>query len=95
VTGTGTPPSSRRRGRAEYWFSNWACTFLVDHFGVATRKWIGVENARGSTDYPHDRADWPNSSMLIDEMMSDVPDRERQLMLVGNAFRIHGLDADA
>ena len=77
---------------SEYWFSNWACTFLIDRFGVASRQWIGVENALWSTDYPHHRTDWPNSMPLVDEMMRDVPDSERHLMLAGNAVRIYGLD---
>ena len=53
-----------------------------------------MENALWSTDYPHHRTDWPNSSALIDQMMSGVPDPERQLMLAGNAVRIYGLESD-
>lgn len=77
---------------SDYWFSNWACTFLMDHFGVANRNWIGVRNALWSSDYPHHRCDWPNSTPLINEMMRDVPADERELMLAGNAIRIYNLN---
>ena len=64
---------------------------MLDHFGVANRKWIGVENAQWSSDYPHHRCDWPDSTPLIEELMQDVPGDERELMLAGNAIRIYDL----
>jgi predicted TIM-barrel fold metal-dependent hydrolase len=80
-----------RKKPSDYWRSNWAATFLMDHFGVAVRKWVGIENALWSTDYPHHRTDWPDSMPLLKKVMAGVPDDEKQLMLAGNAVRIFNL----
>jgi predicted TIM-barrel fold metal-dependent hydrolase len=80
------------RKPSDYWRSNWAATFLVDRFGVANRHWIGVENVLWSSDYPHHRTDWPESQKYIKEMMEDVPEAERRLMLAGNAARLFRLE---
>jgi predicted TIM-barrel fold metal-dependent hydrolase len=77
---------------SDYWRSNWAATFIIDKFGVASRHWMGVETILWSTDYPHHRGDWPESRRLIAEQMAGVPAEERQLMLAGNAVRIYGLE---
>ncbi len=86
-----TKTELKKKNPSDYWFSNWSCTFLIDYFGVASRKWIGVKNALWSSDYPHHRTDWPHSTPLIDKLMQDVPADERQLMLAGNAIRLYNL----
>jgi predicted TIM-barrel fold metal-dependent hydrolase len=83
--------TSLKKKPSEYWYSNWAATFLMDHFGVAVRKWVGIENALWSTDYPHHRTDWPESMPLLEKVMKDVPAAEKHAMLAGNSMRIFNI----
>lgn len=52
---------------------------------------IGVENIMWSSDYPHPVSSWPNSQSGVDRMFVDVPDKERDLVLSGNAARVWNL----
>jgi uncharacterized protein len=52
---------------------------------------IGVENIMWSSDYPHPVSSWPNSRVLVEKALADLPDEERDLIVSGNAARVWGL----
>jgi predicted TIM-barrel fold metal-dependent hydrolase len=68
-----------------------ALTFMDDKKGLRQRHDIGIENILWSTDFPHPATTWPNSRAVVDRLMDDVPDNERELMCAGNASRIYHL----
>lgn len=84
--------STLQRVPSEYFRRNWNATFMIDHYGVANRHAIGVDNMMWSTDYPHHGADWPYSRKVIDEMFHGVPADERHRILAANCIRLYGLD---
>jgi len=71
--------------------SNWWFTFIIDHYGVANRHAIGIDNIMWSTDYPHHGCDWPQSRRVVAEMMKDVPAAEWRKIVFENAARLYGI----
>jgi predicted TIM-barrel fold metal-dependent hydrolase len=74
-----------------YYRRNWLSAFMVDHYAVANRHVLGVDNLLWSTDYPHHGCDWPETRKTVDEMFRGVPNEERWKMTAGNAMRLYGL----
>jgi predicted TIM-barrel fold metal-dependent hydrolase len=64
-------------------------TYITDHFALRNRHAIGVERLMWSSDYPHAGSDWPESVRTIHADFADVPARERDLILGGNALRLY------
>jgi predicted TIM-barrel fold metal-dependent hydrolase len=52
---------------------------------------LGTENLMWSSDYPHPVSTWPKSLAVIDEQLGDLPRRDRELMVWGNAARVWNL----
>jgi uncharacterized protein len=67
-------------------------TYITDHFALRNRHAIGVERLMWSTDFPHGGSDWPFSVRTIHADFADVPGRERDLILAGNAQRLYHFD---
>lgn len=74
-----------------YFRRNWRSTFMVDHYAVANRHALGVDNLLFATDYPHHGCDWPNTRRVVDELFAGVPADERAKMCAGNAAALYGL----
>jgi len=67
-------------------------TYITDHFALRNRHAIGVERLMWSTDFPHGGSDWPFSVRTIHADFANVPGRERDLILAGNAQRLYHFD---
>jgi predicted TIM-barrel fold metal-dependent hydrolase len=65
-------------------------TYITDHFALRNRHAVGIERLMWSSDYPHGGSDWPESVRTIHADFSDIPARERDLILGGNARRLYG-----
>ncbi len=76
---------------SEYWYSNWAGTFIIDRSGIALRDRVGVENMMWSTDFPHHGNDWPYSRKTVEEMFSGVPALDRRKIVAENCARLYKL----
>jgi len=74
-----------------YFRRNWRVAFMIDHYAVANRHTIGVDNLLWSTDYPHHGCDWPETRRVVDEMFRGVPDDERNKMCALNAAKLYKL----
>ena len=79
---------------SEYFDRNFWVTFEDDVEGIATRHSIGVSNLVWGNDYPHHDSIWPNSRPILDDILSGVPDDEREQMVWGNVIDLYGLDPD-
>jgi predicted TIM-barrel fold metal-dependent hydrolase len=77
---------------SHYFRKNVSLTF-VDEPDVIRHAYdrIGVENVMWSSDYPHPVSSWPHSQAGAEKMFGDVPEKERELLLSGNATRIWNL----
>ena len=51
---------------------------------------IGIDNLVWGNDYAHSESTWPHSMQFLDEMCTDVPDKERHQILDTNAVRLFG-----
>jgi predicted TIM-barrel fold metal-dependent hydrolase len=76
---------------SEYWFTNWAATFIIDRSGIALRDRVGVENMMWSTDFPHHGNDWPYSRKTVEEMLGGVPASDRRKIVAENCARLYKL----
>jgi predicted TIM-barrel fold metal-dependent hydrolase len=65
---------------------------MVDHYAVANRHRMGVDNLMFSTDYPHHGCDWPQTRKTVDDLFAGVPADERAKMCAGNAVKLYGLN---
>lgn len=66
--------------------------FIYDPVGVRLRYEVGVDNIMWGNDFPHSAGDWPNSKRVIENMLSGVPENERQKILVDNAVKYFHLN---
>jgi predicted TIM-barrel fold metal-dependent hydrolase len=67
--------------------------FFNDLYGIRVRHEIGVDRILWGGDFPHVESDWPHSDELLKEHFEnqDVPDAERERILVGNAVDFFNL----
>ena len=80
---------------SEYFDRNFWVTFEDDQEGIATRHAIGVTNLLWGNDYPHHDSIWPNSRPILDDILADVPDDEREAMVWGNVVDLYEIDPDS
>jgi len=59
--------------------------------GVKQRHYVGIDNIMWECDYPHPTGIWPNTQRYVDDVLGDVADDERQLILWKNAVRLYHL----
>ena len=83
------------RPPSEYVKEHFMWGFMKDPFGVRQRHEIGLDHVMWESDFPHSATDWPHSQTVIEKNFGGVPEDEKQQMLVGNAARFFGLDAEA
>lgn len=77
-----------------YFHRNVFLTFIDEPDAIASaeiRARLGVENIMWSSDYPHPVTSWPNSRKIVDETLGDLPARDRELIVAGNARRVWNL----
>jgi predicted TIM-barrel fold metal-dependent hydrolase len=75
-----------------YFHRSVALTFIEELDAVQhLRHRLGTENIMWSTDYPHPVTSWPHSRAIVDEQLAGVPERERELIVAGNAARVWNL----
>jgi predicted TIM-barrel fold metal-dependent hydrolase len=77
---------------SHYYRQNVFLTF-VDEPDVLTqaRGRLGVDNVMWSSDYPHPVTSFPNSTSIVNTMLSDADPYERAQLVSGNAARVWNL----
>ena len=62
--------------------------FIDDHFGIAVRDQIGIDNLTFEVDYPHSDSQWPNTRKYAVKAFADVPDDEVHKIVELNTRRL-------
>lgn len=78
------PPSS-------YWASNFKITIEDDRSAVLCRELIGVGTIMWGNDYPHRDSTWPCSQGVVESIMADVSDADREAMTSQTAAALYGV----
>jgi uncharacterized protein len=77
---------------SHYFRQNVFLTFIDEPHAVRlAHEGLGIENIMWSSDYPHPVTSWPNSRATVEKMFHDVDERERELVVSGNAARVWNL----
>jgi predicted TIM-barrel fold metal-dependent hydrolase len=77
---------------SDFFRQNVFVSFQEDALGVQHRDLIGVETLMWGSDYPHTESTFPRSRQIVDEMLADVPDNERRMILYENVASLYGFD---
>jgi predicted TIM-barrel fold metal-dependent hydrolase len=72
-----------------YWHKNIWFTMMRDRAAVLSREIIGTDRIMWSSDFPHGDSSWPESLKVIDDVMSDIPEEDRWMILHGNAANLY------
>ena len=80
---------------SDFFRRNCFASFQEDAVGLRVRDVIGVESLAWGSDYPHTESTFPRSRAITSEILRDVPDDERQLILCGNTARLYDFDLAA
>jgi predicted TIM-barrel fold metal-dependent hydrolase len=68
--------------------------FMKDPLGVELRHRIGVDRIMWGSDFAHAAGDWPNSLEVLDEILTGVPQSERDAVLANNAVAFFRLEVN-
>ncbi|HZT67840.1 MAG TPA: amidohydrolase family protein [Acidimicrobiales bacterium] len=66
--------------------------FIDDHFGVASRQFLDMDNVCWECDYPHSDSTWPTSPETFMKQMDGVSDEDINRMTHLNAMRHFSFD---
>jgi hypothetical protein len=61
--------------------------FIDDAFGVASRRFLNIDNITWECDYPHSDSTWPNAPEACMKYLADVPDDEINKITHLNAMK--------
>ena len=59
--------------------------------GIQQREIIGVDNLMWGSDYPHVESTFPKSREILEEILADCSEEEKEKIVAGNAARIYGI----
>ena len=80
------PPSTYLRRQVSYGFQR-------DPVAIELRARIGPGALLWGSDYPHAASFWPGSVKMLEDLLADVADDERDAIVGGNAIALYGLEA--
>ena len=66
--------------------------FWYEVVGIRMREYIGVDNIMWESDFPHPTCTWPTSQDYIKRGTAEMPEEERQKVLVENAVKLYHLE---
>lgn len=67
-------------------------SFQEDDLGIRDRALIGVGNLMWGSDYPHTESTFPRSQEIVERILADVPEDERQKITRGNVAELYHFD---
>ena len=77
---------------SDYFHRNVFISFQEDAVGVRLRDIIGVDNLQWGSDYPHVESTFPRSREILDEILADCTEEEKEKIVGANAARVYGLE---
>ena len=66
-------------------------SFQEDGLGIQQREIIGVDNLMWGSDYPHVESTFPKSREILEEILADCSEEEKEKIVAGNAARIYDI----
>ena len=70
-------------------------SFQDDGLGVRDRHLIGMSQLLWASDYPHAESTFPESQRILSEILADVPETEKAMIVGSNCASLYGLDKKA
>jgi len=70
--------------RRNFWFC-----MIDDPSTICTRHTIGVENILFESDYPHGDGTWPDTQLVMDRILGDLPVEEARMIAHENAAKLY------
>jgi uncharacterized protein len=78
---------------SEYFRQNVYLTFIDEPDSIKhAHDRLGIENIMWSSDYPHPVSSWPRSQEIAAQLFADASERDRELVLSGNAARVWNIE---
>ena len=77
---------------SDVFHDNMFVSFQEDGLGIALRDVIGVDNIMFGSDYPHRESTWPRSRQVLNDILSDCTDEEKEKIGYSNAARLYGFN---
>jgi predicted TIM-barrel fold metal-dependent hydrolase len=77
---------------SDYFHRNVFLGFQEDAIGIRDRHIIGVDNLMWGADYPHFESTFPRSQQIIEEILVDCTEEEKDKIVGGNTARVYHLD---
>lgn len=74
---------------SDFFRQNVFLSFQEDTLGIQLRNIIGVDGLLWGSDYPHVESTFPRSQEVLEEVLSDCTDEEKEKIVGGNAQRIY------
>ena len=92
----GSPfPTKLTMRPSEYFRRQLYATFIDDHYGLAHRHEIGVDNLLWSSDFPHSATFWPHSREKIAKDFHGIGEEDKRKILCENVAKLYGFEADS
>jgi predicted TIM-barrel fold metal-dependent hydrolase len=77
---------------SDFFHRNVFLSFQEDHLGIRDRALIGVDSLMWGSDYPHTEATFPRSQQILERILTDVPEPEREKITSSNVARLYHFD---
>jgi len=77
---------------SDYFHRNIFVGFQEDALGIQLRHLIGVSNLMWGSDYPHTESTFPKSREIIDEVLAECSQEDKEKIVAGNSARIYGFN---
>jgi predicted TIM-barrel fold metal-dependent hydrolase len=78
---------------SEYFARQMWATYIFDHVGVQSRRFIGVDRMMWSSDYPHQASSWPKSQDVVARDFEGASPEDIFKITRGNVARLYGFEA--
>ena len=65
--------------------------FQEDALGIQLRDIIGVDTLQWGSDYPHQQSTFPRSKEILERILADCGEEEKDKIAGGNAARVYQL----
>jgi predicted TIM-barrel fold metal-dependent hydrolase len=75
---------------SEYFKRQGHACFMDDAVAVQNRNFTGAHTIMFGTDYPHHEGTFPHTQEAVQRIFADVPEKEIQMMVGGNAAKLYG-----
>ncbi|MBK7948553.1 MAG: amidohydrolase [Deltaproteobacteria bacterium] len=70
-------------------------SFQEDAIGMRERETVGLGTLMWGSDYPHTESTFPRSREILERVLADVPQKDRQAITCDNVAKLYGFDLAA